>query len=54
MTESRLKRFGQALGQTFKNIGTSAEKVLSKLDDKENPAIKKMDEDMEKALHGIE
>ena len=41
--ENKFKRFGDALGKTLKNIGTSAEKVL------DSPALKKLDEDLKKA-----
>ena len=42
----KLKRFGVSLKQTIKNFGASAEKVLN------NPQMKKIEEDIEKATGG--
>lgn len=50
MAESRLKRFGQSLGNTFRNLGTATGKVLEGLEKSD----KEMNEKIKKATGGIE
>jgi len=46
----RLKRFGEALGHTFKNLGASAGKVLNDLEKSD----KELQEKIKKATGNIE
>jgi len=47
----KLKNFGKELGKTFKSLGTATNKALKSFD---TPEMRKLDEDMKKAMNGVE